>query len=139
MSPQSDTDGIPTTGTVVLPPAPRYLEALGRNHTLEAALAELVDNSIDAAASHILIRFVQRSGRLDQLVVVDDGTGMDESEIDIAMTVGGERRYEAADIGRFGFGLKAASFSQAESLVVLSRSRHQRAVGRRWRLERAKA
>jgi hypothetical protein len=133
------TQDVPTTGTVVLPPAPRSLEALGRSHTLEAALAELVDNSIDASASHALIRFMQHAGRLTQLLVVDDGRGMDEAEIDIAMTVGGEREYAADSIGRFGFGLKAASFSQADELTVLSRKVGGAAVGRRWRLEQAKA
>jgi hypothetical protein len=68
---------VPTVGTVVLPPAPRSLEALGRNHTLEAALAELVDNSVDARASHVLIRFVLEATRLKQLIVLDDGGGMD--------------------------------------------------------------
>src|SRR3954447_15951395 len=129
---------IPTTGTVVLPPAPRSLEALGRNHTLEAALAELVDNSIDAGARHVLIRFVQSSGRLVELVVIDDGCGMNEAEIDIAMTVGGERGYGSGEIGRFGFGLKAASFSQADVMTVLSRREGLPSVGRRWQLRRAK-
>ena len=129
---------VPTTGTVRLPPAPRSLEALGRHHTLEAALAELVDNSIDAGAAHVLMRFVQRDGRLEQLTVVDDGRGMSERDIDIAMTVGGERDYDADQIGRFGFGLKAASFSQANVLTVLSRAPEGRAVGRRWQLEHAK-
>jgi hypothetical protein len=133
-----DISLVPTIGTVRLPPAPRSLEALGRNHTLEAALAELVDNSIDAGAAHVLIRFVQHHGRLDQLVVVDDGRGMSKHEIDVAMTVGGERDYNAGEIGRFGFGLKAASFSQANVLTVLSRKPRGRAVGRRWQLEHAK-
>jgi hypothetical protein len=132
------SEAVPTTGTVVLPPAPRYLEALGRNHTLEAALAELVDNSVDARASHVLIRFVQHAGRLDQLLVVDDGRGMDATEIDAAMTVGGARAYSGGEIGRFGFGLKAASFSQADELTVLTRARPGSAVGRRWRLQQAK-
>src|SRR3954447_5203257 len=106
MTPYAEpNDAIPTTGSIRLVPDPRSLEALGRNHTLEAALAELVDNSIDAGAEHVLMRFVQRSGRLEQLVVVDDGRGMSDEEIDIAMTVGGERHYDTGQIGRFGFGL----------------------------------
>lgn len=136
---QSDIEDLPATTEVVLPPAPRSLEALGRNHTLEGALAELVDNSIDAGAQHVLIRFVQAAGRLAQLVVVDDGYGMDAPAIDIAMTVGGDRDYTGGEIGRFGFGLKAASFSQANVMTVVSRTRRHAAVGRRWRVERAKA
>jgi hypothetical protein len=126
-----DIAAVPTTGTIVLPPAPRSLDALGRNHSLEAALAELVDNSIDAGAGHVLIRFVQAGSRLVQLVVVDDGAGMDAAAIDVAMTVGGERRYGPSEIGRFGFGLKAAGFSQADVITVLSRADGGEAVGRR--------
>jgi len=133
-----DLDAIPMTGTIQLPPAARSLDALGRNHTLEAALAELVDNSIDAGARHVLMRFVQRDDKLEQLVVVDDGDGMSNADIDVAMTVGGERAYGDDEIGRFGFGLKAASFSQASVLTVLSRRERGPAAGRRWRLERAK-
>ena len=129
---------VPTTGTVVLPPAPRYIEALGRNHKLPAALAELVDNSIDASASHVLIRFVLRSGRIAQILVIDDGVGMDDPELDAAMTIGGGGDYDDSAIGRFGFGLKAASFSQADLLTVLTRRAPGQAVGRRWILERAK-
>src|SRR5580704_6913159 len=128
---------VPTTGTIVLPSAPRSLDALGRNHSLEAALAELVDNSIDAGGRHVLIRFVRNDGRLTQVVIVDDGAGMDAAAIDIAMTVGGERRYRPSEIGRFGFGLKAASFSQAEAMTVLSRTASGEIVGRRMTREEA--
>ncbi len=125
---------VPTSGTVDLPPDPRALDALGRNHSMETALADLVDNSIDASATHILIRFMQRDGRLVGLYVVDDGRGIAPQDIDSAMTVGGRRDYGPADLGHFGLGLKAASFSQAESLTVLSRAAGHTAVGRRWLL-----
>src|SRR5438132_600670 len=98
---------IPTTGTVELPPDPRALDALGRNHSLETALADVVDNSIDAEATHVLIRFVQRESRLVGLYVVDNGHGIAPDVIDVAMTVGGRRDYGENDLGRFGLGLKA--------------------------------
>jgi hypothetical protein len=132
------SDDIPITGSVTLAPEPRSLEALGRNHTLEAAVAELVDNSIDAGAKHVLIRFVREGPRLLRLLIVDDGAGMDEAVINVAMTVGGERSYSPDEIGRFGLGLKAASFSQASSVTVVSKARGHRPVGKRWRIEQAK-
>lgn len=139
MTPRADTnDAIPTTGSIQLVPDPRSLDALGRNHTLEAALAELVDNSIDAGAKHVLIRFVRDGGRLIRLFVVDDGSGMTNERIDIAMTVGGARTYGEGEIGRFGLGLKAASFSQARSVSVVSAASGGDAVGRQWQLEKAK-
>lgn len=129
---------IPIVGTKRLPPDPRSLEALGRHHSLEGALAELVDNSIDAGAANLLIRFVKIEERLCRLVVVDDGAGMNDEEIDVAMTVGGDRDYADNEIGRFGMGLKAASFSQARSVTVVSRARGGAAVGRRWQEGKAR-
>jgi hypothetical protein len=139
MTPQADpNDRIPTTGSIQLVPDPRSLEALGRNHTLEAALAELVDNSIDAGAKHVLIRFVRDGDRLVRLLVIDDGSGMTQERIDIAMTVGGARSYDPGEIGRFGLGLKAASFSQARRVTVVSAATGSNPVGRQWELTKAK-
>ncbi|MET8322902.1 ATP-binding protein [Micromonospora sp. NPDC005189] len=127
---------IPTGSSIDLPPDPRALDALGRNHSLETAIADLVDNAIDAGASHVLIQLVKVRGRLRTLYVVDNGRGMTPESIDTAMTVGGQREYGKGDLGHFGLGLKAASFSQARSLTVMSRAAGHEAVGRRWRLNR---
>ena len=134
----ADSDQVPTTGSVQLLPDARSLEALGRNHTLEAAIAELVDNSIDAGAKHVLVRFVRDGGRLVRLLVIDDGCGMADEEIDVAMTVGGSRDYRPGEIGRFGLGMKAASFSQARSVTVVSVADRGDATGRQWQLDKAK-
>lgn len=128
-------DQIPTSGSIELPPDPRALEGLGRNHSFETAIADLVDNSIDANASHVLIRLVRVRGRLQALYVIDNGRGIPESKIDSAMTIGGRRTYNAGDLGKFGLGLKASSFSQARSLTVISKTFGSRAVGRRWLLD----
>jgi hypothetical protein len=129
---------VPTHGTVDLPPDPRALDALGRNHSLETALADLVDNSIDADATRVLIRFVRRNARLVCLYVADNGRGIRPEDIDASMTVGGRRDYSHRDLGHFGLGLKAASFSQASSLTVLSRATNDQPVGRRWLLDPAR-
>lgn len=128
---------VPTNGSIQLPPDPRALDALGRNHSLETALADLVDNSIDAKATNVVIRLVRVSGRLRALYVVDNGDGMVPGSINAAMTFGARREYRDADLGHFGVGLKAASFSQATSLTVMSRADGHDAVGRRWRLAAA--
>ncbi|MEU6154299.1 ATP-binding protein [Actinosynnema sp. NPDC047251] len=126
---------VPTEGSIELPPDPRAMDAIGRNHSLATALADLVDNSIDAGATQVLIRLVKAGGRLTSLYVVDNGRGMSPDVIDSAMTVGGRREYGNGDLGHFGLGLKAASFSQARSLSVMSRAEGRQAVGRRWRLD----
>lgn len=131
------TGAVPVAGRKSLPPDPRVMRAIGLNHSFETAVADIVDNSLDAGASKILIRFVRDGERLIGLCVVDDGRGMDEPTIDLAMTVGGKRRYDVSDLGHFGIGLKAASLGQARILTVVSRPIGGRAVGRRWLIESA--
>lgn len=113
-------------------PTPAVLDALKQDYPIEASIADLVDNSIDARASLVLVRLFRRAGRLLGMCVADNGRGMSESEIDRAMQFAGRRDYSASDLGMFGLGLKTASLSQSDSVTVLSRSRGHAAVGRRW-------
>jgi hypothetical protein len=57
-------DEVPTDGAVSLPPDPHALDSLGRNHSLPTALADLVDNSIDAHATHVQIRSIRLASRI---------------------------------------------------------------------------
>lgn len=114
-------------------PDPSITSAIGRHHSLATAIADLVDNSIDAEARNVLVRFVTRNGQSTGLEVIDDGTGMDTVAIDGAMTYARKRDYEESALGHFGIGLKAASLSQADTLVVWSRRYGAPAVGRRIR------
>ncbi|MDQ3640631.1 MAG: ATP-binding protein, partial [Actinomycetota bacterium] len=117
--------------TKLLPPNPGVLKAIGLNHGLESAIADLVDNSIDASAGRVLVRFVVRGGLVKQLLVVDNGCGMDTATIDSAMQLGKPKVGSPGALGHFGMGLQAASFSQASELTVLSRGRGIPAEGRR--------
>lgn len=133
----SQTDEVQITSQVTLPPDPRLLNSLGRNHDLASALADLVDNSIDATAQHVRIRFVRRQDRLIRLYVIDDGRGIGENDINTAMTIGGSREYGERDLGHFGLGLKAATFGHAEELTLLSRTGGDQYAGRRWSIKGA--
>ncbi|WP_280211081.1 ATP-binding protein [Nocardia cyriacigeorgica] len=131
---------VPTTGTKHLPPDPRYMEALSsQGYGFEAAIADLVDNSIDAGAKDVVIHFLRDGDNLVSLLVIDDGQGMSEDELDIAMTVGGRRDYQPGALGMFGTGLKSASLSHAGAVTVVSRTKTTRPVGRRWVMEHALA
>lgn len=116
-------------------PDPSITSAIGRHHSLETAVADLVDNSIDAHARNVLVRILQRDERAVGLLVIDDGDGMDSAQIDAAMGYAHRREYGTADLGSFGIGMKAASLSQADTLYVWSRRWGAPAVGRG--LERA--
>lgn len=131
---------VPTTGTKHLPPDPRYMEALtSQGYGFEAAIADLVDNSIDAGAKDVVIHFLRDGDRLVSLLIIDDGFGMTEDELDVAMTVGGRRNYRDGSLGMFGTGLKSASLSHTAAVTVVSRTRTSRPAGRQWVMEHAKA
>ena len=133
-----DVDELQIAETRRLPPDPRVMEAIGHNHDLGSAVADLVDNSIDAGAGTVMIMVVRRRGQVVRLLIVDDGAGIPDDQLDRAMSVGAGREYRAGDLGHFGIGLKAAAFSQAGSLVVVSRTAGADGAGRRWLQERAR-
>ncbi|MFF4348847.1 ATP-binding protein [Streptomyces sp. NPDC001530] len=129
---------VPTAGSKHLPPDARYMEALSsQGYGFEVAIADLVDNSIDAGAKDVVIHFLRDGDELVSLLVVDDGKGMSEEELDVAMTVGGRRDYAANALGMFGTGLKSASLSHASAVTVVSTTKRTRTAGRRWLMERA--
>ena len=130
-------DEVQIAGSTVVPPDPMIIEAIGLNYAFEAAVADLVDNSIDAGASDVLVRFIRRGPRLVSLCVVDNGRGMDEKQLEDAMALGKRRDYGPHDLGHFGLGLKAASLGQARSLTVISRAGGSHPCGRRWLREHA--
>lgn len=131
---------VPTRGSKRLPPAARYVQSLThQGYGFEAAVADLIDNSIDADASKVVVSFLRDENRLVSLLVIDDGHGMSDDGLDIAMTVGGRTEYEDFSLGYFGAGLKAASLSHADSLTVISRTKRSPSAGRRWRTAAAQA
>ncbi|WP_419914615.1 ATP-binding protein [Hoeflea sp.] len=97
------------------------------NYDLAGALADLVDNSIKAGAQNIRIRCTYNDG--DPVVSVrDDGHGMSAPELEAAMRPASTNPSEERspdDLGRFGWGMKSASFSQCRKLVVLAARDHE--------------
>ena len=108
-----------------LPPNPSSLVESMRDigYSIEAAIADIIDNSITAKAKSIDVRF-SWSENNPWLAVIDDGIGMDYDELVFAMRFGSMSPLEVRtkeDLGRFGLGLKTASFSQCRCLTVLSK------------------
>lgn len=105
-------------------------------YTLETAIADIVDNSITAGASKIGILSSVTDGTT-RIGILDDGVGMTEDELFAAMKLGSTNPLEhrkKADLGRFGLGLKTASFSQCRRLTVISRQNGV-TVAARWDLD----
>ncbi|MFF2162352.1 ATP-binding protein [Streptomyces sp. NPDC058175] len=123
---------VPTTGSTHLPPDSGYGKALSnQGYGFEVAVADLIDNSIDAKADQIVVHFLRDADRILTLLIIDNGRGMNDEALDAAMTVGRRREYGEDALGMYGTGLKAASLSHASSLTVVSRTRRSRAAGRR--------
>ncbi|WP_392561777.1 ATP-binding protein [Orbus sturtevantii] len=123
--------------SIVLPPyAPTLIESIRAiGYTLEAAIADIVDNSISALASCVDIFFFPIDD--SYIAILDDGCGMTGEELNTAMRYGSqspnEKRSEN-DLGRFGLGLKTASLSQCRTLTVVSKQ-HERIEARRWDID----
>jgi hypothetical protein len=121
----------------VAPRASILIEAMRDiGYSLETALADIVDNSISAEANNISI-FLEANGKSPLVAVLDDGKGMAASELEEAMRPGAKNPLETRatdDLGRFGLGLKTASFSQCRRLTVASK-RDGKISAARWDLD----
>jgi hypothetical protein len=123
---------------IVEPNAAAMIESMRAvGYTLQAALADLIDNSLSAAARNIWLTFFW-SGATSFISVRDDGVGMSEDELTEAMRLGTRSPLDERDphdLGRFGLGLKTASFSQCRRLTVRSRFAGKNVSTRRWDLD----
>jgi hypothetical protein len=103
------------------PRASAMMESLrGLGYTTAAALADIVDNSVSAGAAEVRIGFAW-DGTNSRISVLDDGRGMDDAGLESAMRLGDKSPLSERapdDLGRFGMGLKTASFSQCRRLTV---------------------
>lgn len=112
-------------GAIPIPPSTRLMESMrALGYAPEVAVADLVDNSITAGASVVQIR-ADISDDPSFFWILDDGRGMDLGHMVAALTLGEGSSAESRDpddLGRFGLGLKTASFSQARSLTAVSRT-----------------
>jgi hypothetical protein len=127
---------IETQGVELPPVAPLLMQSLRAvGYTIHAALADLIDNSIAAAARTIEIDF--DITETPYLAITDDGRGMDEVTLVAAMRFGSRDPREARiglDLGRFGLGLKTASLSQGRRFTVASMQAGSLSIAR-WDLD----
>jgi hypothetical protein len=106
------------------PKARAMIESLrGLGYTTATALADIIDNSIAANADRVDVNFIWL-GSGSVISILDNGSGMTEEELEKGMRLGEISPLEnrsITDLGRFGLGLKTASFSQCRRLTVASR------------------
>lgn len=114
-------------GHEVIPSARRLITSLRDiGYDFSQAVADIVDNSVEAKATHIRID-VEFDGDDSWVRIADNGHGMSSKQLLEAMRYGAERDYGEEDLGKFGLGLKTASMSQCRRLTVASRHSKSRA------------
>jgi hypothetical protein len=112
-----------TIEDIELPPDPeRVIVGLrDTGYEFETAVADIVDNSIAANATHVdLWLGADHRGNI-RLSIVDNGDGMDRDGLINAMQYGSKARPSAASLGKYGLGLKTASTAFCKRLSVVSR------------------
>tara|TARA_B110000908_G_C10222787_1_gene436265 strand:+ start:321 stop:1832 length:1512 start_codon:yes stop_codon:yes gene_type:complete len=96
-----------------------------QGYSLESALADLIDNSISADATGVEI-MIDMDNEPFTLFLADDGSGMCEDILRKSMEFPSDspdNDRDVRDLGRFGLGMKTASFSQTRSFTVISRKK----------------
>jgi hypothetical protein len=107
---------------IIIPSAQRLVGSLRDvGYDLATAVADLVDNSVEADATEVRIDFCF-AGADSWVRITDNGRGMSSDEIDEAFRYGTRRSYSDRDLGRYGLGLKMASFSQCRRFTVAART-----------------
>jgi Histidine kinase-, DNA gyrase B-, and HSP90-like ATPase len=123
---------------VVEPNAAAMIESMRAvGYTPQAAVADLIDNSLSARAKNVWLTLFW-DGANSYIAVRDDGHGMSEEDLTNAMRLGSRsplEEREPGDLGRFGLGLKTASFSQCRRLTVCSKATGKAPSVRRWDLD----
>ena len=105
----------------VQPSAARLTDSLRDvGYDFPSAVADLVDNSLAAHASHVEIE-IEFAGAESRVLIADDGCGMTTNGLNEALRFGSRRVYGSGDLGRYGLGLKTASLSQCRTVTVSSR------------------
>nr|MBF0129426.1 ATP-binding protein [Alphaproteobacteria bacterium] len=97
---------------------------------LPTALAEVVDNSIEARASKIQIRLdkseSQGKKHVHRIIIGDDGAGMDTDLLHHYLQIGYSTRYMSKNtIGKYGVGAKLAALNFGKRIDVWSRDNPQ--------------
>lgn len=110
-----------------IPFAPNLVESMrSLGYSFKTAIADLIDNSVGALAKRIDLIMLPDDN--PYLVILDNGYGMTNEELELALKFGSkspldERTEE--DLGRFGLGMKSASLSQCRKLTVASKKNNK--------------
>lgn len=107
----------------------RVCEAIARiGYEPHSAIMDLVDNSVAAGATSILVSLYLIQGKnlrsrnsVRKYQLVDNGSGMDEAGILRAFTLGSDSNYPPKSLSKYGMGLKSAGLSLGSRISIISK------------------
>lgn len=106
-------------------------------YNLSTAISDIIDNSISAKSDEIRLEY-KWNGQDSFISICDNGTSMNKDELVLAMTPGSkdpEEERGEKDLGRFGMGLKTASFSQCKRLTCIAKREGYSTIKRCWDID----
>jgi len=108
-------------------PSPHFLKILeSAGYTVNQALKDIIDNSIDAEASNISLTFGSENKK-PHIIISDNGHGMPENTLFGALVLGaaepelGDKNKDGGTLGKYGTGLKAALASFKGKTTILTK------------------
>lgn len=109
---------------------PRLVQAMAASGIKNTAyaIAELIDNSIEAKADKIELLCGLRpdynkkveASRPDSIAIIDNGVGMSKKLLQDSLIMGQGTRFNSKGMGKFGMGLPNSSLSQCKRVEVYS-------------------
>lgn len=114
----------------------KSLKSIGYNHF--SAILDLIDNSVSAGATKVWVDYHEEKGGDYRIVIADNGCGMEREELINAIRIASSDPTELRDkynLGKFGLGMKLASFSQTDRFTVVSKSKDKNICAFTWDLD----
>ena len=115
------------TGYLETPPSPGRMAVAvaGYPYSARAAILDITDNAVEAAADRISILLNQWGKELKSLAIVDNGTGIPPKILDEVLRAGSRTNhlYSSESLSRYGIGLKGAGFSLGNKISVITRAK----------------
>jgi hypothetical protein len=114
----------------------KSFKSIGYNHY--SAILDLIDNSVSAGATKVWIDYSKEKKGNYKTIIADNGCGMDRNELIEAMRIASSDPTTARlgkDLGKFGLGLKLASFSQTDHFTVITLKKGEKPCALTWDLD----
>lgn len=114
----------------------KSFKSIGYNHY--SAILDLIDNAVSAKATNVWVDYIKDTKGRYKIIIADNGCGMERNELIESMRIASSDptvMRKGKDLGKFGLGMKLASFSQTDRFSVVSKSNGKDQCAFTWDLD----